>query len=155
VKLNVAEKDAFKLKAGDRVEVTTEVYPGVTFEGNITSVSAKGDEAHTYPVEVAIPNTREHPLKAGMFGRVSFSSIGASDVLTIPREALVGSIRDPRVFVVDGTVARLRAIVVETAAGGSLGVKEGLAEGERVVVNGQNNLRDSTSVLVVAEGAKP
>lgn len=155
VRLNVAEKDAFKLKAGDRVEVTTEVYPGVSFEGKITSVSAKGDEAHTYPIEVAIPNSREHPLKAGMFGRISFSSIAASAVLTIPREALVGSIKDPRVFVVDGNVARLRSIVVETAAGGSLGVREGLAEGERVVVNGQNNLRDSTSVLIVSEGTRP
>ncbi len=155
VRVNVAEQEAFRLKPGEKVEITTDVYPGTAFEGTIDNIASKADEAHTYPVEVAIPNTREHPLKAGMFGRISFSSIAASEVLTIPREALVGSIKDPRVFVLEGNVARLRSIVVETAAGGSLGVREGLIEGERVVVNGQNNLRDSTSVLVVVEGARP
>src|SRR5690606_13668282 len=44
VKLNVAEKDAFKLKPGDEVEVTTDVYPGQTFKGKIEYISAKGDE---------------------------------------------------------------------------------------------------------------
>jgi RND family efflux transporter MFP subunit len=151
VKLNVAEKDAFKLNAGDRVEVTTEVYPGVTFNGKISSVSAKGDEAHTYPVEVMIPNSKQHPLKAGMFGRISFNSMAMKEAVTIPREALVGSIRDPKVFVLDGHVARLRSIVVGGIAGMSLGVTQGLTEGERIVVNGQNNLKDSTTVTVLGE----
>jgi RND family efflux transporter MFP subunit len=155
VRLNVAEKDAFKLKAGDRVEVTTEVYPGVTFDGKISSVSAKGDEAHTYPVEVVIPNSKQHPLKAGMFGRISFTSMATMDVVTIPREALVGSIKDPQVFVVNGNLARLRPIIVGGVAGMSLGVTRGLTEGERVVVNGQNNLKDSTTVTVVGEGSTP
>jgi RND family efflux transporter MFP subunit len=155
VRLNVAEKDVFKLTQGDRVDVTTEVYSGVTFEGKISSISAKGDEAHTYPVEVAIPNSKQHPLKAGMFARIAFTSVAAIDVMTIPREALVGSIKDPRVFVLEGGVARLRTIVVGGVAGGSLGVTQGLADGERVVVNGQNNLRDSTTVAVVGEGIKP
>jgi RND family efflux transporter MFP subunit len=155
VKLNVAEKDAFKLREGDRVEVTTEVYPGVAFDGRISSVSAKGDEAHTYPVEVVIPNSRQHPLKAGMFGRIAFSTVALKEVVTIPREALVGSIKDPQVFVLNGNLARLRTIVVGQVAGVSLGVTQGLTEGERVVVNGQNNLRDSSTVTVVGEGITP
>jgi len=149
VKLNVAERDAFKIRTGDQVEVTTDVYPGVTFTGKITSVSAKADEGHTYPVEITMENSREHPLKAGMFGRVSFTSIASGASLAIPREALVGSMKDPRVYVVDGSLARERSITVGDETGTDLTVIAGLREGETVVVNGQNNLKDSVAVQVL------
>jgi RND family efflux transporter MFP subunit len=151
-RLNVAEREVFKLKEGDRVEVTTEVYPGVQFDGKIQSIASKGDEAHTYPVEVVLQNSKEHPLKAGMFGRVAFTSVNVEESLTIPRDALVGSIKEPKVFVVDNTTARLRSIVVGGISGETLSVTAGLREGELVVVNGQNNLQDSTSVSIIVEG---
>jgi RND family efflux transporter MFP subunit len=151
-RLNVAERDVFKLKEGERVEVTTEVYPGVRFDGKIRSIAAKGDEAHTYPVEVMLQNSKQHPLKAGMFGRVAFTSNNMEKSLTIPREAIVGSIKEPKVFVVDGVITRLRSIVVGEVSGDTLSVTAGLREGELVVVNGQNNLQDSTSVSIIVEG---
>ncbi len=149
VKLNVAERDVFRLKIGDRVEVTTDVYPGENFDGKIATIGSKADDAHTYPVEVRLPNSREHPLKAGMFARVRFMSIADRDELTIPREALVGSMKNPQVFVVDGAVARLRDIVVGSEIGTRLVVLGGLADGETIVVNGQNNLKDSAAVTIL------
>ncbi len=148
-KLNVAEQDAFKLKVGDRVDVTTDVYPGVTFTGKIYTISAKADEGHTYPVEIRLANSKDHPLKAGMFGRVSFVSIGNAEALSIPRDALVGSFKRPQVFVVRGSIAYLRNIVVGEEFGQNLSVLQGLAEGESVVINGQNNLKDSVAVAVL------
>jgi RND family efflux transporter MFP subunit len=149
VKLNVSEFDAFKLKASDRVEVTTDVYPGVTFEGRITSISAKADEGHTYPVEITLENSKTHPLRAGMFGRVNFVSVTETEALAIPREALLGSMKAPQVFVVDRGLARKRDIVVGPAVGTDLMVLSGLRSGETVVVNGQNNLKDSVAVDVL------
>ncbi|MEO8400046.1 MAG: efflux RND transporter periplasmic adaptor subunit, partial [Ignavibacteriaceae bacterium] len=108
VKLNVSEKDAFQLKEGDKVEVKTDVYQGLTFNGKIETISDKGDEAHTYPVEISIPNNKEHPLKAGMFGTVSFSSKSNSPKLLIPRDALLGSIKDPQVYVVQNGIANIK-----------------------------------------------
>ena len=149
VKLNVAEHDAFRLKNGDHVSISTDVYPGTMFRGTISSISAKGDEAHTYPVEIVLSNTHEHPLKAGMFARVDFVSIGNARAVAVPRSALVGSIKTPQVYVVREGKAFLRNIVVRGEAGDTLGVQQGLVEGEQVVINGQNNLRDSSSVLIV------
>jgi RND family efflux transporter MFP subunit len=149
VKLNVAELDAFKLRAGDNVEVTTDVYPGVSFRGRISTISAKADEGHTYPVEVTLPNSREHPLRAGMFGRVSFNSVQRSPTLAIPRESLVGSMKQPQVFVVEGDRARLRNIVVGDESGNAIIVLSGLKDGESVVASGQNNLKDSVAVDVL------
>ena len=146
VKVNVAEQDVFRLKVGDEVEVRTDVYPGVVFKGKIETISAKGDEAHTYPVEIAIPNSKEQPLKAGMFGHVTFTTIGQREALLIPREALIGSVKNPKVFVADGEVARLREIVVGSEAGQYLEVLNGLNEGEMVITSGQNNLKDGYQV---------
>ena len=149
VKLNVAEKDAFKLKAGDAVEVTTDVYPAVKFAAKVSTISAKADEAHTYPVEIVLANNKQHPLRAGMFGRVLFTSIGRPEVISIPRQALIGSLKNPQVFVVDQNVARLRTIVVGGETGTDIGVTSGLRDGDLVVVNGQNNLKDNTAVEII------
>lgn len=149
VKLNVAERDAFRLKVGDPVKITTEIYPGRIFEGKIKNISAKADEAHTYPVEITLPNSKTDPLKAGMFARVSFISIPQEEVLAIPREALVGSIRKPQVYVVENGIAVLRDIVIGSDSGTRLEVREGLKEGETVVIAGQSNLKDKVPVTVM------
>jgi RND family efflux transporter MFP subunit len=149
VKINVSESDAFGLKVGDKVEVTTDVYQGVRYAGKIKSISSKADEAHTYPVEVTLENSKQHPLRAGMFGRISFESKMNSDVLAIPREALVGSMKTPQVYIVDGGVARLRNIVAGSEIGTAISVLGGLKEGDIVVTNGQNNLKDSVAVTIM------
>jgi RND family efflux transporter MFP subunit len=150
VKVNVPEGDVFKLHNGDRVEITTDVYPGVSFNGSVTMIGAKADEAHTYPVEITVANNAANPLRAGMFGRVQFSSIPHKQALMIPREAVVGSVKQPRVYVVNNGVAKLRDIVVGGEEGTSLEVVSGLLEGDQVVVSGQNNLRDNVQVTVVS-----
>ncbi|HOI29241.1 MAG TPA: efflux RND transporter periplasmic adaptor subunit [Melioribacteraceae bacterium] len=149
VKINVAEKDAFMIKAGDPVSVTVDVYPGNVFKGRIESVSAKADEAHTYPVEINVVNERENPLKAGMFARVEFTSIKDRKSIVIPRESLVGSIKQPRVFVVENEVAKLRDVVVGNESGVFVEILQGLMEGEEIIVNGQNNIVDNTRVTVI------
>lgn len=149
VKLNVAEKDVFSLKVNDPVSVTVDIYPGKIFNGRIESVSSKSDEVHTYPVEISLYNESKNPLKAGMFARVEFTSLKERKSLVIPREALVGSIKQPQIFVVQNGIAKLRSIVVGREAGILVEVLQGLNEGEEIVVNGQNNIVENTSVTVI------
>ncbi len=149
VKLNVPEQDAFKMKRGDKVSITTEVYPGVTLTGTITTISAKADEAHTYPVEIALANSKDHPLRAGMFGRVNFEAVRRESAVVIPREALVGSIRKPQVYVVNGDKVQLRDLIIGMETGTDLEVLQGLSGSETIVVGGQNNLQDGVKVVVV------
>jgi multidrug efflux pump subunit AcrA (membrane-fusion protein) len=62
---------------------------------------------------------------------------------------LVGSIKDPQVYVVENEMAELRKIVVGSEFGTKLMVLQGLKEGEVVVVNGQDNLKDNVKVNVI------
>ncbi len=149
VTVNVGERDVLDFRPGDRVEVSTDVYPGVEFEGLIRTVSSKGDADHTYPVEVEFPNSRLHPLKAGMFANVHFNVKPAGKLMIIPRQSLVGSVENPQVFVVKDGVARLTDIVIGSTYNNYLQVLKGLNEGETVVTNGQDNLEDGYKVHIV------
>jgi RND family efflux transporter MFP subunit len=146
VRILVAEKDVVRLRVGDRVRVTSELYPNEEFQGTIASVSEKGDEAHTYAVEVRMPRTTK--LKPGMFARVGFSHREQRSSLVIPRESIVGSISDARVFVINDNIVQLRPVVLGADINGNLEVRSGLKAGERVVTSGLNMIKDGASVRV-------
>ncbi len=148
IKVNIPERDVFKLKVNDPVSVETDIYPDAKIKGKIQSISPKADEAHAYQVEVALSNNREYPLKAGMFARVKFDNVIRSSSLIISRGALVGSIRDPKVYVVQNGVAYLKSIVVGSVVGNTIEIVKGLQQGEQVVVSGQLNLKDNTKVII-------
>jgi len=149
VKVNVSEREAFQLKPGDVVEVTTDVYPGRKFQAHVDNIALKADEAHTYPVEIKLGNSAAAPLKAGMFCRIAFTSTRATEAMAIPRMSLVGSVRNAAVFVVRGKIALMQPIVVGKQTNEYLEVLNGLNEGDTVVTSGQNNLVDSARVVIV------
>ncbi len=150
VQLNVAERDVYALKLGDVVNLTASVYPGVTFQGKITFISPRGDDAHNYPVEIQLVNQGKNQLKAGTYVDVAFNRKSQVPTLQIPREALVGSIKDAQVYVVGSdNVAKLRKITVGSDNGASLEVLDGLKEGEKVVTTGQINLANNAQVSVI------
>ncbi len=151
VKVNVAERDVFTMNAGDPVQVTTEVYPGVVFTGSIISISAKGDELHTYPVEISLANPPQNPLKAGMFVRVSFAAKTERSALVIPRSALIGSIKQPRVFVVENNIAYLRSLTIGAESESAVEVLSGLEGNEQIVTEGKNNLKDGYKVTITKQ----
>lgn len=149
VRVNVSEKDAFMLHPGDSVGITTDVYPGQTFFGFVDNIASKADDDHTFPIEIKLPNSAQYPLKGGMFARVNFISITSRSTLAIPREALTGSVKNARVFVITGNMARLRNITIGRESGQLLEVLNGLEEGELVVSSGQSNLSDNVRVIII------
>ena len=151
VRVNVSEREAFQLKPGERVSISTDVYPGIPFDGTIDNIASKADEAHTYPVEIVVPNNPKHPLKAGMFARIAFKSIAPQEVISIPRVAVIGSVKDAQVFVVRGNTAVLRPVVIGRQSSELFEVASGLEEMDTVVTSGQNNLVDGTRVQVVSK----
>jgi len=149
IKLNVCEIDVYQLKLGDKAIISTDVYPGVTFEGNISFISSQGDDSHNYPVEIVIPNNLKHPLKSGTFANVFINLPVASEALYIPRESLLGSITEAEVYVAENNKAILKKIVVGSGSDKYIKVISGLKEGEKVIVNGQINLSDGKAIKII------
>lgn len=146
IKINVAEKDVFKLNTGDEVHVLTDLKPGMKYSAKIISIGAKADEAHTYPIEVLLSDPSA--FKAGMFARVNFTSVKSSPSLVVPREAIIGSVRNASVYVTDGNKAYLRKVVCGLELGGKIEILQGLNAGEKVITIGQNVINDGYKVKI-------
>ncbi len=151
VKIQVPERDIFKIKRGDKVTLTSDVLLQEQIYGVVGNIGNKADEVKTYPVEIFVKNNPKYFLKAGMFVRVQIPSATKGKSLLIPRQSLVGSIRNPQVYVVENNVARLRNIQLGSEIGKKLEVLGGLKEGEMVVTNGIINLKDNTKVTIVQQ----
>ncbi|MGE5351957.1 MAG: efflux RND transporter periplasmic adaptor subunit [Acidobacteriota bacterium] len=148
VRVNVPERDVFRLKTGENVTLTTDVYPGTEMKGRIETISSKSDNAHTYPVEIVLVNNSRTPLKAGMFAQVTFTSITGRQALAIQRGAIVTSIKNPKIYVVENGVAKLRDIIAGKETNRRVEVLGGLRPGDNVVISGQNNLSDNARVTI-------
>jgi RND family efflux transporter MFP subunit len=148
VKVSIQENDVFKVKAGDKVKIISDLFPDKKYEGKIESISEKADYSHAFPVEISMVNDPDNPLKAGMSVKIDFNFIGSKKINLIPRIALVGSIKNPQVFVVEGKVAKLKEISAGEEYGTDIEVISGLDENAKVVVSGQNNLSDNVEVSI-------
>ncbi len=149
IKLNVSETDVYQLKLGDKAIISTDVYSGVTFEGNISFISSQGDDSHKYAVEIIIPNNLKYPLKSGTFANVQIKLPETGDAMYIPRESLLGSITEASVYVAENNKAILKKIVVGGSNDKYIKVISGLNEGEKVIVNGQINLSDNKEIKII------
>lgn len=150
-KVCVPESDAFKLKIGDVAEITTDIYPDEKFAGKIININAKGDEAHTFPIEILMKNSSTFPLRAGMFVKVYFKNITRSESLIIPRASLIGSAKNPQVYVIENGNAKLKDITIGITMGDKLEVLSGLSEGDIIVLDGQMNIKDNDAVTIVKD----
>jgi len=149
VVLSVSESNAYQLKKGQDVKVTANVYPGVTFKGKISTISPQGSAAHTYPVEIMIVNDSKTPLKAGTYVNVHVDMGRTGRALMIPRDAIVSTVKDPSVYVLNGETVKLVKINAGADYQSYLEVVSGLTEGEQVITSGQINLMDGARVTVI------
>lgn len=147
LKVEVDEALVSQLGIGSNVEVVPSA-TGDTLQGRITFIAPASNGALKFPVEITIDNS-EGKLRAGMYGKAVFNGTGMNNVLTIPREAFVGSVSDNTVFVVKNGVAVLTKIQTGVNYGDKVQVIGGLAEGDVVVTSGQINLTDNSNVRII------
>ncbi|PRX48853.1 efflux RND transporter periplasmic adaptor subunit [Salegentibacter salegens] len=147
LKVEVDEALVSQLKIGDSVKVNPSVKNN-SIPGKITFIAPASNGALKFPVEITIEN-QNYDLKAGMYGTATFNASGVDNVLTIPREAFVGSVSDNQVFVVNDNVASLTKIQAGVNYGDKVEVTKGLKEGDQVVTSGQINLSDNTPVKIL------
>ena len=149
VVLDVSESTAYQLHQGQQISVTTDVHPDADYKGKISNISPKASASHTYPVEVLISNTGKDKLKAGTYVNVSVNMGKSGKALMIPRDAIVSSVKDPSVYVVTNNSVKLVKITTGRSFSSDLEVVAGLAQGDKVVTNGQINLTEGSKVSVI------
>jgi multidrug efflux pump subunit AcrA (membrane-fusion protein) len=146
--LDVPEIYLPRVSLGQEAAISVDAYPGEEFKGVVTKVSPVLDLAtRSAPIEITVDNP-EHRLKSGMFARVRLILQRRQNALVILKEAIIGKEIEPYVFVVKDNKAYLRKITLAIRQGPYYEVKEGLREGEYVVIMGQQRLSDATEVKI-------
>ena len=145
----VTEKDINHLSPGSEAVVTTPAVPGRTYTARIESLGTKADpETGSFSVKLAIPNT-EGLLRPGMTARVSLQGRHYQDAILIPDNALVDRDRRRVAYkVVDGAAVQVEPVVALTAMDRVL-VLSGLQAGDRIIVEGVENIVEGTLVKVM------
>jgi RND family efflux transporter MFP subunit len=153
VYVNVPQSYAQLVKPGQHVVVTQTELRGSGFKGEIVRTSASIDAtSRTMQVEIALPN-KDGVLLPGAFVQVALELL-PSGVMTIPTNALMIRAEGTRVAAVgaDGRV-QLRAVRVGRNYGESIEILDGVAAGERLVLNPPDSLNEGDEVSV-AEAKK-
>ncbi len=147
--VKVDEQDVARVTTGQEVTIEAPSLGDQVLTGKVVGVGTKADYALQYKVEIIIPENPDEKLKAGMVATAQFSFLDEQSGPVISYSALVGSTKNPEVYVVEGNVVKLKPIKISHISDGMIKVSEGLAEGEQLVTAGQFNLRDGMQVKVI------
>lgn len=150
----IPERDFGRIKVGQTARMNFRAYPDKTVHGKIMHVHPEMDMAtRTGMVRIELPNGDGY-LKTGMYADVLIEAGSAvKSVLSIPDSAVIDSGTRQVAFVAkEGGMFEPRDVKLGQRGNGYVEIKEGLKEGEKIVVSG-NFLIDAESNLQSALAA--
>lgn len=142
----VSETYLYVLEKGLSVTAVTAGLPDRQFKGEVTTLGSRVDPVtRSITVRAEIPN-KDGVLRPGMFMTVMLRG-DVAPALLVPEAAVVPEQGSTFVFVVHNGLVERREVRIGRRRPGLVEIVEGLAEDERVVVEGTQNIRDGSSVL--------
>ncbi len=143
VNFNVAEIDAQCFRPNSTVIVSVDAIPDKKFIARISEISPVVDPLTKTVAVKAIIEQASSGLKPGMTARITFKLGERKNVIAIPADAIV----DNSVFVVSSdSLAQRRSIKIGLNGDELVEILEGLNEGEKIVVLGQQRLSGGEKV---------
>ncbi len=153
--LDIPENILPRVQVGQRARVSVDAYAQEEFQGTVTKVSpVVSIENRAAPIEILLENGSGR-LKSGMFAHVSLVLAVHEGVPVVPREAVLGKNAERFVYVVEDGKAALRPVTLGVRQGPSYEITSGLTAGDRVVIVGQQRLREGTAVVADQGALRP
>ncbi|HSO22471.1 MAG TPA: efflux RND transporter periplasmic adaptor subunit [Chondromyces sp.] len=149
-RVEVPEKDLPRVRVGQTAHIEVEAFPDDRFPASVARLRPTVDPASgTFTVTLEV--RAQGKLRPGMFASVYLETETREDVLVIPRDALVlDSLGDTVYVMVDG-IAERREVRLGLRDEDSVEILEGLADGEQLIVLGQEGLANGTPVMVLGD----
>jgi RND family efflux transporter MFP subunit len=151
LRMPVPEDAVRYVKVGDSMLVRVDALDR-SFTGKVVRFTRDVNfETRTMETEVDVEN-KDLSIDPGMYANTQLQLNHADNVLTIPVEALVLRDNEEVVYALDSQ-NRVRERVVKVGLRGSqlAEIKSGLAEGERVIVGGQQKYQEDERVTAIVE----
>jgi len=156
VKTAVAEQYISSVKVGQKVRVTVSGSDSAGM-GMVSLIYPSIDiRSRTIGIEIALGSRKN--LRPGMSAIVEFIIASHPSALALPYDAvLVRPNGEKIVFTVSDSTAHTHKVVTGIETNSSIEITEGLTAGDKVIVMGQDNLKDGAIVKVMdaaAQGGK-
>lgn len=149
--IDVYERDLARVHEGDQARVTVEAWPGREWTGTVTYLRDSVDpDTRTVRARIEVSNP-DGALRPEMFATVRLldphhADADAPRVLAVPEGAVQRTAAGEVVYVAGGPgVWAQRAVAVGHRSGGYVEIRDGLEEGEEVVVAGSFLLKTEAS----------
>jgi membrane fusion protein (multidrug efflux system) len=140
----VNEEDIPRVAVGQTVLLRTDAFPDRRLEGKVYEITPMGDAvAKTYRIRISLPD--DTPLHIGMSVEANVVTREKANALLVPADAVQGT----RVLVIEGSRVRVRQVEVGIRGARSVEVISGLADGERIVAQPAEALRDGQRVRAI------
>ncbi|HNX00706.1 MAG TPA: efflux RND transporter periplasmic adaptor subunit [Candidatus Cloacimonadota bacterium] len=147
LKIFVPESNITKINQNDQVNVTVDVIPDKVFKGTVKTVglAIQGD-GNSYPVEISIPKNGDNDLKAGMFACSTIATSKKANAMLIPADAVITNSNQTYVYVVNGTKAAIRNIVVGLKNENYYEVISGIGPNDQIITVGKDQVSDGSPI---------
>lgn len=151
VDVNISESDAAVLTEGMGLTVLIDAM-GKKYDGEIVYVSpTMTEDTKTYVARIALDDV-DGKIKDGLFAHSKVEMLQREDTIYVPKEAIITKNGETSVFVIDedGKVTQ-RDVRIGLINDTEEEVIDGLDEGDVVVLNNQDRLRDGMKVKILEE----
>lgn len=148
--VNVPQAYADSIRPGQPAVLTVSNLPNREFDGTVArSADALDPASRTLLVEVHVPNPA-NLLLPGMYAQVELRSIRSDPPLIVPSDAMIVRSDGAQIAVLDpSNIVHLQKIEVGRDYGDRVEVLNGLREGDTIVANPGDSVRDGVKVDAV------
>lgn len=147
VEVDVPERDAERIRKGQRAKLVFDALGGKKYSGRVEIVPPLVDPAtRTLKVKIILNNSKEE-LKPGMFARGVIVTDIPVKVVVVPKQAVLTEGDKKFVFVVKNGILFKRDVVVGREMDEFIEIKAGLKQGEKVLANKLDEARDGMRVV--------
>jgi RND family efflux transporter MFP subunit len=150
----VPQDQAFSVTPGVDAVVRVPELPGRTFPGKVTRIAdALQPGTRTLLTEIDIPNP-DGTLKPGTYCTVDLHVPHDIPSLLVPAEAIIFNRDGLQVAVIEGDDAHIRKVSVARDSGTQVEVRDGVKEGDIVILNPQVDLVEGSRVQAQPQAAE-
>jgi RND family efflux transporter MFP subunit len=147
--IDVPQADSELVHVGQKCTIQIRELPGRSFNAVVTRFANALDvSSRTMRTEVQVDNPRDE-LLPGMYAEARFSFERKDPPLLIPANALVPSANGDQIVMVHDGAAHFQTIHVLQDDGAQVEVLAGVAIGDRLILNVNDEIREGAKVKVV------
>lgn len=149
VEISVMQELVNTVTLGKTVELQIEAAGAGPYSGKVTAISPSADpRTQAYLIKIEVANAGGM-IKGGMLATVNLTTDARAEALVVPMDAVLDDNGKSIVFVAEDDMASRREVTTGLSNGEFVEVSGEIAEGDKVIIKGQNYLQDNSKITVV------